>query len=86
MTNAEWTVYLARCGDDTLYCGITTDVRRRVREHNRGCGARYTRTRTPVELVYAESHPDRASASRREYEIKQMSRQEKDELVECADT
>lgn len=86
MTNAEWTVYLARCSDDTLYCGITTDVLRRVREHNRGHGARYTRARTPIELVYAESHPDRASASQREYEIKQMSRQEKDDLVECGGT
>lgn len=86
MTKADWTVYLARCRDDTLYCGITTDVSRRVREHNCGRGARYTRARTPVELVYAESHPDRASASRREYEIKQMSRQEKDDLVECANT
>lgn len=82
MADGDWMVYLTRCGDDTLYCGITTDVDRRVREHNQGRGARYTRTRTPVELVYAECHPDRATASKREYEIKQMTRQEKDDLVE----
>lgn len=81
MVDGSWTVYLALCGDDTLYCGITTDAERRVAEHNCGQGARYTRARTPVKLVYSECHADRASALKREYAIKQMTRQEKEDLV-----
>lgn len=75
-----WHVYLLRCADGTLYCGITTDLERRVAEHNRGDGARYTRGRRPVELVYAETAADRSEAARREYEIKQMSRTQKEAL------
>lgn len=81
MAEGDWTVYLTRCSDNTLYCGITTDVERRMLEHNCGRGARYTRSRTPIKLVYTECHLDRASASRREYEIKQLTRDEKDDLV-----
>ena len=76
-----WTIYLLRCEDDTLYCGITTDLERRVREHNRQEGAKYTRSRTPVEVVYVEEAADRGAALRREYAIKQMSRAEKEALV-----
>jgi len=75
-----WHVYLLRCADGTLYCGITTDLERRVAEHNRGDGARYTRGRRPVELVYAETAADRSEAARREYEIKQMGRTQKEAL------
>lgn len=75
-----WHVYLLRCADGTLYCGITTDLKRRVAEHNRGDGARYTRGRRPVELVYAETAEDRSEAARREYEIKQMRRTQKEAL------
>ena len=76
-----WTIYLLRCDDDTLYCGITTDLERRVGEHNRQVGAKYTRSRTPVEVVYEEEAADRGAALRREYAIKQMSRAEKEALV-----
>ena len=74
-----WCVYLLRCADGSLYTGITTDVARRVAEHNgeRGLGARYTRARRPVELVYVESASDRAEAARREAAIKRLDRARK---------
>lgn len=76
-----WYVYLLRCSDDTLYCGITTDLERRTDEHNAGEGARYTRSRRPVELVYFEEQPDRSAASSREYAIKQWRKKRKERLV-----
>ncbi len=76
-----WYVYLVRCDDDTLYCGITTDLERRIEEHNAGEGAKYTRGRRPVTLVYSERTEDRVGASRREHEIKQMRRSEKEDLL-----
>ena len=75
-----WTVYLAKCGDGTLYTGVTTDPERRLAEHNRGCGGAYTRSRLPIALVYLERAPDRSHALRREHAIKQMSRAEKEAL------
>ena len=75
-----WTVYVARCGDGTLYTGVTTNPERRLAEHNRGCGAAYTRSRLPVVLVYLERVADRSHALRREHAIKQMSRAEKESL------
>jgi putative endonuclease len=74
-------VYVLRCADDTLYTGYTTDVQRRVREHDAGEGAKYTRGRTPVELVHVEAFDSRSAALSREHEIKQLSRTEKDDLV-----
>ncbi|MDP1862791.1 MAG: GIY-YIG nuclease family protein [Thiobacillus sp.] len=76
---AAWFVYMLRCADDTLYTGITTDIPRRLAEHNGegGLGARYTRSRRPVTLVYAESADDRAVASRREAAIKRLDRMRK---------
>ena len=81
---AAWCVYMLRCADGTLYTGITTDVTRRIAEHNGegGLGARYTRGRRPVQLVYVEAAANRASASRREAEIKQLDRARK--LALCA--
>jgi putative endonuclease len=81
-----WFVYMVRCADESLYTGIAKDVARRVGEHNAGgiLGARYTRPRRPVELVYTEAVETRAEAARREYEIKQLTRQEKGELVRRA--
>jgi putative endonuclease len=76
----SWTVYLARCGDGTLYTGVTTDPERRLAEHNRGCGAAYTRSRLPVELIYLERVGSRSHALRREHAIKRMSRAEKEAL------
>ena len=79
----DWYVYMVRCADDSLYTGITRDPIRRVDEHNTSnlSGAVYTRTRRPVQLVYRKICKTRTEAARREYEIKQMSRQEKEDLL-----
>ena len=79
-----WFVYIAECSDGSYYAGIATDVERRIAEHNAGVGAKYTRSRTPVTCVWSEEHPDRSSASKRECEIKQMSRAQKERLVSDA--
>lgn len=76
-----WLVYILKCVDGSLYTGITTDIKRRLAEHNAGNGSRYTRARLPVRLVYQESAKDRSEASKREYEIKRLSRSAKEELV-----
>ena len=76
-----WTVYVARCRDGSLYTGVTTDPARRVAEHNSGSGASYTRSRTPVVLVYWEAAPDQSCALRRERAIKRLTRAQKEELV-----
>jgi putative endonuclease len=70
-----------RCADDTLYTGYTTDVERRVAEHDAGEGAKYTRGRTPVELVHVEAFDSKSAAMSREYEIKQYSRAKKERLI-----
>ncbi len=76
-----WHVYMVECADGTLYSGITTDIDRRIKEHNESDkGARYTRAKRPVLLVYSEEHADRSAASKREYELKQLSREEKKKL------
>lgn len=74
-----WHVYIVRCADGTLYTGIATGVHRRVAEHNGAgrAGARYTRARRPVVLVYQESAASRSEAARREYQIKQLPRRDK---------
>ncbi len=74
-------VYIIECGDGTFYTGQTNDVERRLREHRNGTGARYTRGRGPLTLRYVEECADRSSAMSREYEIKQMSRRQKEALV-----
>jgi len=79
---STWHVYVLRCADGTLYTGITTDLARRVEEHNSGEGARYTASRGPVALVYDEAAPDRSAASRREAAIKKLSRAEKLALID----
>jgi predicted GIY-YIG superfamily endonuclease len=76
-----WTVYLARCADGSFYTGITTDLARRVAQHNAGSGAAYTRSRLPVKLVYAERAPNRSGALRREFAIRRLSRREKEVLA-----
>ncbi|WP_411967686.1 GIY-YIG nuclease family protein [Haloferax sp. YSSS75] len=75
-------VYVLQCTDGSLYTGYTTDVERRVAEHNAGDGAKYTRGRTPVELVYVEEFDSKSAAMSREYEIKQLRREQKLTLVE----
>ena len=69
--------YILRCSDGSLYTGWTIDLQRRIEAHNRGRGARYTRSRLPVELLYSEEYDSREEAMKRECEIKQMTRQEK---------
>ncbi|MEP6689142.1 MAG: TIGR02453 family protein [Gemmatimonadales bacterium] len=76
-----WHVYVARCGDGTLYTGITTDPARREAAHNAGRGAAYTRSRLPVRLIYVEPAADRGTALRRELAIKRLPRPEKERLV-----
>ena len=82
----SWYVYILRCADDTLYTGITTDLARRVEEHNAGrlSGARYTRARRPVQAVYVEEVETRALAARREAALKRMSRADKLALITAA--
>jgi putative endonuclease len=77
-------VYILKCADGTLYTGISTELERRIKEHNSSNkGAKYTRVRRPVTLVYSEEYLDRSSASKREYEIKKkMSRSMKLKLIE----
>ena len=77
-----WTVYMLRCGDGTLYTGATCDLPRRLAAHQRGRGAKYTRSRLPVALAYWEEVPDKSAALRREAAIKRLSRREKLTLVE----
>jgi len=74
--------YILECADGTYYTGWTTDPQRRLRQHNRGSGgARYTRSRRPVRMVYVEEQPDRGSAMRREVRIKRMRREKKEKLI-----
>ncbi|MBE6849911.1 MAG: GIY-YIG nuclease family protein [Ruminococcus sp.] len=70
-------IYIVQCADGTLYTGWTNDLQGRIAAHNAGKGAKYTRTRLPVVLVYTEVHPDKQAAMRREAEIKRMPRKEK---------
>jgi len=77
-------VYLVRCADSTLYCGWTTDLEKRVRAHNSGQGAKYTRSRRPVKLVYAEEFAEKQEALSREWHLKRLSRAEKIRLIEEA--
>ena len=75
-------VYILRCADGTLYCGWTTDPEKRLKAHNAGKGAKYTRSRGPCEIVYLESFNSKSDAMKREYAIKQLSREEKLSLID----
>lgn len=82
MNRANWYVYIVRCNDDTFYTGVAKDLERRLDQHNHGsAGARYTRARRPVELVYQETAVDRSSAQQREYRIRKLSVTEKRRLI-----
>lgn len=76
-----WQLYLLRCGDGTLYTGIALDAKKRFLAHQRGKGAKYTRGRGPLELVYTEGCPSHSEALKRELEVKAMSREEKEKLI-----
>lgn len=79
---STWYLYILRCGDGSLYTGITTDVGKRFVAHQTGKGAKYTRGRGPLELVYQEICGSYSDALKREYGIKQLSHKEKQELIE----
>ncbi|MCH8163422.1 MAG: GIY-YIG nuclease family protein [Proteobacteria bacterium] len=83
MTKNSWFVYIVRCADNTLYTGIAKDVERRILEHNSDdiSGAKYTKARRPVALVYQEACDSRSAASKREYEIRQLGRKGKEEIL-----
>jgi putative endonuclease len=82
---SNWSVYIIRATDQSLYTGITTDVERRFAEHQSGrAGAKYFRGRSPVEVVFIESEHNRSSASIREAQIKKLSREQKLELIGCS--
>ena len=78
----SWKVYILRCGDGSLYTGITKDIPARLEQHRSGKGAKYTRGRGPLELVYSEECPDHSAALRRELQIKALPRSEKEKLME----
>ncbi len=83
MTKDSWFIYIVRCGDSSLYTGITKDVVRRIQEHNNHdrLGAKYTKARRPVVLVYQETCESRSAAAKREYEIRQLGRKGKERLL-----
>ena len=78
-----WYLYILKCSNNTYYTGVTTDIERRLKEHNNKQlrGSKYAKARIPVELVYQETHPDRSRAQKREYQIKQLTRAKKEELI-----
>ena len=81
MSARKWFVYIVKCADQTLYTGATNDLEKRLQAHNLNQGAKYTRGRTPVTLVYQEKFLNKSTAMSREYQIKQLTRKQKLELV-----
>lgn len=79
----SWKLYILRCGDGSLYTGITVDVKARLLQHQQGTGAKYTRGRGPLELVYVEECPDHSVALKREHQIKGLTRAEKLALIQA---
>ena len=81
-TNNTWYVYLLRCKDNSLYAGITTDISRRLHQHNHTkLGAKYTRAKRPVTLVFLETASNKSTASKREYQLRKLTKTHKEELV-----
>ena len=78
----SWQLYLLRCGDGTLYTGIALDAQKRLLAHQKGRGAKYTRGRGPLKLVYTETCANHSEALKRELEVKSMTREEKEALIE----
>ncbi|MBN1643715.1 MAG: GIY-YIG nuclease family protein [Dehalococcoidales bacterium] len=79
--NKEWYFYIVKCKDNSLYAGIAIDVDKRIKEHNKGTGAKYTRARGPVTLVYSEKYSNVSEARKRESQIKAWSRTKKEQLI-----
>lgn len=78
-----WHLYILKCADGTLYTGITNDLERRIKQHESGQGAKYTRGRAPFKLLYTKKFKTRSAASKKEVEIKKMSRAEKLEIIKA---
>lgn len=81
MHSEHWYVYIVRCADGSLYTGVTTDLERRLAEHNSGRGAAYTRSRAPVAVVYSEEYMNQSDSLKREAAIKRLTRIQKERLV-----
>ena len=81
----DWNVYIVKCSDKTFYTGITNNIKLRLETHNLGKGAKYTKSRLPVILVYLEPVDDKSSALRREIEIKKLNRSQKINLINSTD-
>ena len=81
LTEQKWVIYILLCNDDTLYTGITNDIENRLTQHETGAGAKYTKGRGPFRIVYQEGAPDRSTASKREYEIKKMTKSQKLKMI-----
>ena len=79
--NSQWYIYIIRCADNTLYTGISNHLEKRIGSHNSGNGAKYTKGRGPVELIYKEKSQDKSTASKREAEIKKLTKKEKLKLI-----
>ena len=82
MKTTPWYLYIVECSDSTLYTGITTDIKRRIREHNSGYGAKYTRGRGPVQLVHIRQYKNRSDASKAEYNFKKLRRTKKLQIID----
>ena len=80
-TKKNWFIYILKCSQNTFYTGITTNIQRRIKEHDVGKGAKYTKGRAPFELVYQEECLNRSAASKREYQIKNLSLDDKHKLI-----
>ena len=78
----RWIHYVLSCSDGSYYSGSTTDIVRRVHEHNQGKGAKYTRSRLPVNIIYFEKYPDRSSAQKAEAAFKKLNRKQKEDFIE----
>lgn len=74
-------IYIVKCKDETYYTGYTTNIEKRIKAHNEGKGAKYTRSRLPVKLVYWEQYEEKTQALKREYAIKQLTRKQKQQLI-----
>lgn len=77
LASSLWVTYMVRCSDGTLYTGVTNDIEKRMKTHNEGKGAKYTRSRLPVTVAFTEPHPDRPSAQKAEAAIKKLTRAQK---------
>ncbi len=84
--NSCWYLYVLKCNDGTLYTGITNNIERRTDQHNRGAASRYTRARLPVQVIYRERCRSRSSALRKEYALKQLSKDAKVAYIETKST